>query len=70
MALQIGRFSSLEQVELTIVRDQALSLSGSIAELDAAIEKAARQLDGYDSPVSIKGIGPRGGGLFVGDRQD
>ncbi|HET7412563.1 MAG TPA: IS110 family transposase [Pararhizobium sp.] len=65
MALQIGRFSSLEQVELRIVRDQALSLSGSIVELDAAIEKAARQLDGYDSLVSIKGIGPRAAAVFL-----
>ncbi|MCE2494241.1 MAG: IS110 family transposase [Alphaproteobacteria bacterium] len=73
MAIDIGRFSKLEQVELTVVRDQALSLSGSIAELDREIERAAGAMDGYDSLVSIKGIGPRSAAVFlagIGDVND
>jgi len=73
MALDIGRFSTLERIELTVVRDQALSLSGSIAELDREIERAAGAMDGYDSLVSIKGIGPRSAAVFlagIGDVND
>ncbi|MDE0001337.1 MAG: IS110 family transposase [Rhodospirillaceae bacterium] len=73
MAIDIGRFSALEQVELTVVRDQALSLSKSIAELDREIEQAAGDMDGYDGLVSIKGIGPRSAAVFlagIGDVND
>ena len=73
MALDIGRFSALEQVELKVVRDQALSLTASIAELDREIERAAGAMDGYDSLVSIKGIGPRAAAVFlsgIGDVND
>ena len=73
MALDIGRFSKIEQIELTVVRGQALSLSGSIAELDREIERAAGAMDGYDSLVSIKGIGPRAAAVFlagIGDVND
>lgn len=65
MALEIGRFSALEQVELKVVRDQALNLTAAIAELDAEIERAAQDMDGYDSLVSIKGIGPRSAAVFL-----
>lgn len=65
MALALEPFSTLEQVELRVVRDQALSLTASIAELDAAIETAAQELDGYDSLTSIKGIGPRAAAVFL-----
>lgn len=73
MAIDIGRFSKLEQIELTVVRDQALSLSDSIAELDQEIERAAGAMDGYESLVSIKGIGPRSAAVFlsgIGDVSD
>ena len=73
MALDIGRFSALEQVELKVVRDQALGLTASIAELDREIERAAGAMDGYDSLVSIKGIGPRAAAVFlsgIGDVND
>lgn len=63
--LETGRFSSLEQIELTVVRDQALSLSASIATLDKEIEAAAKKLDGYDGLVSIKGIGARAAAVFL-----
>lgn len=65
LALEIGRFSALEQVELRVVRDQALSLTAAIADLDAEIERAAQDLEGYESLVSIKGIGPRAAAVFL-----
>ena len=65
VGLEIGRFSALEQVELRIVCDQALSLSAAIAELDREIEQAAGAMEGYDSLVSIKGIGPRSAAVFL-----
>ncbi|MEG9884560.1 MAG: hypothetical protein V6Z86_08090 [Hyphomicrobiales bacterium] len=40
-ALRIGRFPALEQVALRIVRDQALSLTDPIANLEREIERAA-----------------------------
>lgn len=73
MALDIGRFSALEQVELRVVRDQALGLSAAIAELDREIEQIAVTMDGYDNLVSIKGIGPRAAAVFlagIGDVND
>lgn len=73
LALEIGRFPTLEQVELRVLRDQALSLAAAIADLDAEIGKAARDLDGYDSLISIKGIGPRAAAVFlsgIGDVAD
>lgn len=63
--LDIARFSPLEQVELKIVRDQALSLTAAIAGIDAAIETAASGMDGYDGLVSIKGIGPRSAAVLL-----
>ncbi|MDD4937128.1 MAG: IS110 family transposase [Acidiphilium sp.] len=65
LALEIERFSALEQVELRVVRDQALSLTAAIADLDAEIRTAAQGLDGFDSLVSIKGIGPRAAAVFL-----
>ncbi len=64
-ALEIGRFSSLEQVELRIVRDQALSLTDAISELDREIASAAEAMDGYDGLISIKGVGPRAAAVFL-----
>ena len=65
MALEIGRFSSLEPIELTILRDQAINLTMAVAGLDKDIEAAAKKLDGYDGLVSIKGIGPRSAAVFL-----
>ena len=72
-ALEIGRFSTLEQVELRALRDQALSLMETIAGLDRSIEAAAEKMTGYDSLVSIKGIGSRAAAIFlsgIGDVTD
>lgn len=63
--LDFGRFSALEQIELTIVRDQAISLTTAIATLGREIEAAAKKLDGYDGLTSIKGIGPRSAAVFL-----
>ena len=73
MALNIGWFSNLEQAELRVARDQALSLSAAVAELDREIEQAAATMDGYESLISIKGIGPRSAAVFlsgIGDVND
>ena len=64
-ALETERFSKREQAELGIVRDQALSLTDAIAEIDREIEAAAETMDGYDGLVSIKGIGPRAAAVFL-----
>ena len=72
-ALEIGRFSRLEQAELRIVRNQALGLTDAIAALDREIEAAAETMEGYDGLVSIKGVGPRVAAVFlsgIGDVAD
>ncbi len=66
-------FSSVEWVEVTLLRDQALSLTDAIRQMDREIEKAAQALDGYESITSIKGIGPRSAAVFlsgIGDVTD
>ena len=65
VALEIGRFSTLEQVELRIVRDQVLSLTAAIDEIDKAVENAAEDMDGYDGLTSIKGIGPKSAAILL-----
>lgn len=71
--LETARFSTLEQVELKIVRDQALSLAAAIKDIGREIGEAAKKLDGYDGLVSIKGIGSRAAAVFlsaIGDVND
>lgn len=63
--LELGRFSKLEPIELTIIRDQALSLTESVNRLDKEIERAAGDLEGYENLTSIKGIGPRSAAVFL-----
>ena len=63
--LDMAPFSQLECVEVGIVRDQALSLTVSIRELDRCIETYAQPLDGYRELTSIKGIGPRSAAIFL-----
>jgi transposase len=65
MALGGEPFSALEQVELEIVRDQALSLTTALARIDEEIETAARKLDGFEGLTSIKGIGARSAAVFL-----
>jgi transposase len=71
--LDIGRFSRLEQIELGVLREQAIALTLAIRKLDRDIETAAAQFDGYDGLTSIKGIGPRAAAVFlsaIGDVND
>ena len=63
--LDLDRFTPLEQVELGALRDQALSLSETIARLDRAIEAAGAELDGFEGLTSIKGIGPRSAAILL-----
>ncbi|NJM36325.1 MAG: IS110 family transposase [Rhodomicrobium sp.] len=65
MALGGAPFTPLEQVELEIVRDQALSLTQALAKIDAEIEGAASEIDGFEGLTSIKGIGARSAAVFL-----
>ncbi|HWV02488.1 MAG TPA: IS110 family transposase [Devosia sp.] len=65
MALGGEPFTPLEQVELAIVRDQALSLTAALLKIDAEIETAARTINGFEGLTSIKGIGPRSAAVFL-----
>ncbi len=72
-ALEIGRFGEVEQVELTVLRDQALALSAAIRGLDKALAEAAAELEGFEEITSIKGIGARSAAVFlsgIGDVTD
>lgn len=71
--LDMSVFSDLERIELTIIRDTALSLTASIKQLDRAIEAAAEPMQGYQGLRSIKGIGARSAAIFlssIGDVED
>lgn len=65
MALDMTVFSDLEQLELAIVRDQALSLTVSIQQLDKYIEAYVESPEGYAGLTSIKGIGARSEAVFL-----
>ena len=64
-ALDLSQFTPLEQVELGALRDQATSLSQTLAQLDREIEKAASGLKGFEEISSIKGIGPRSAAILL-----
>jgi transposase len=73
MVLGGAPFSALEQVELEIVRDQALSLTMALTKIDAEIERAASTMDGFEGLTSIKGVGARSAAVFLsglGDMSD
>lgn len=64
-ALEIERFGDVEQIELRVLRDQALELSATVRRIDRALKEAAAKLDGYEEITSIKGIGPRAAAIFL-----
>ncbi len=64
-AMDLVRFTPLERVELEALRDQALSLSETLARLDREIEKAASALKGFEEISSIKGIGARSAAILL-----
>ena len=63
--MDLSRFTPLEQVELGALRDQAVSLSETLARLDREIEKAASALTGFEEISSIKGIGSRSAAILL-----
>lgn len=63
--LDLSQFTPLEQVELGALRDQALNLTETLAQLDKAIEQAATELDGFEALLSIKGIGSRSAAVLL-----
>lgn len=72
-ALDLSRFTPLEQIELGALRDQALSLTETLSRLDKAIEEAASAMKGFEELTSIKGIGPRSAAILlagIGDVTD
>ena len=64
-ALDVSQFTALEQVELTALRNQALGLTETLAELDKAIEAAGAALSGHENICSIKGIGARSAAILL-----
>ncbi|GGF58053.1 hypothetical protein GCM10011332_09460 [Terasakiella brassicae] len=58
-------FSKVEHIEITLVRDQALSLTQAIKDADVEIERFAASLDGFEGLLSIKGIGSRTAAIFL-----
>ncbi len=55
----------MEKIELGALRDQALSLTVTLAELDRAIETAGEKLVGFEGLTSIKGIGSRSAAVLL-----
>ncbi|MCF6275014.1 MAG: IS110 family transposase [Robiginitomaculum sp.] len=71
--LDMDVFSELEQIEASIIRDQAISLTQAIKRLDTHIESFATPLEGFAGLISIKGIGARAAAIFlsgIGDVND
>ena len=63
--MDLSRFTRLEQVELGALRDQALSLSETLAQLDREVEAAASALRGFEGISSIQGIGARSAAILL-----
>ena len=63
--LDVSQFTALEQVELNALRNQALGLTETLAELDKAIEAAGAELPGHEGISSIKGIGSRSAAILL-----
>ena len=71
--LDLGRFGPVEQIELAVLRDQALELTATIRRIDKAMAEAAAELEGFEEITSIKGVGPRAAAIFLsalGDIRD
>ena len=64
-ALDVSQFTALEQVELNALRNQALGLTETLAELNKTIEAAGAQLPGHEGISSIKGIGARSAAILL-----
>jgi transposase len=58
-------WSPMEQAELTVIKNQLLSLHVSIKQLDKDITAFAQLLEGYANIISIKGIGPLSAAIIL-----
>jgi len=59
------RLRALDVSQLTALRNQALDLTETLAELDKAIEVAGAALPGHEGISSIKGIGARSAAILL-----
>ena len=59
------RLRELDVSQLTALRNQALGLTETLAELDKAIEVAGAALPGHEGISSIKGIGARSAAILL-----
>ena len=59
------RLRALDVSQLTALRNQALGLTETLAELDKAIEVAGAALPGHEGISSIKGIGARSAAILL-----
>lgn len=59
-AVEAEAFDPLVKVEIAVLAAQIRALNLSVAELEKAIRIEGAKLKGYESLVSIKGIGPTG----------
>ena len=64
-AIDMDLFSAAEVVEIEVLREQALSLTASLARLDREIETIASGFAGYEGLTSIKGVGPRSAAVLL-----
>jgi len=58
-------WSAIERIELEIILEQIRSLKAGIRKLDKAIAEQASQLEGYESLVSMAGIGSLSAGILL-----
>jgi len=61
----LEEWNTIERIELGIIIEQIRSLKAGIKKLDKAIEEEARQLEGYQSLVSMTGIGSLSAGTLL-----
>jgi transposase len=61
----LSEWSAIERIELEIIIEQIRSLKVSIKKLDTAIAAESEKLKGYESLVSMSGIGSLSAGILL-----
>jgi len=61
----LSEWSAIERIELEIIIEQLRSLKVSIKKLDKVIETESEKLKGYESLVSMSGIGSLSAGILL-----
>jgi transposase len=61
----LSEWNAIERIELEIIIEQIRSLKVSIKKLDKAIEAESGKLKGYESLVSLSGIGSLSAGILL-----